>query len=67
MAAAGVASRRACEEIILNGKVAVNGKKALLPQMMVDISKDKVRQLSPIKGGTYPSALQAWGSDPSIS
>lgn len=35
MAAAGVASRRACEEIIFAGRVAVNGSKTLLPQTMV--------------------------------
>lgn len=36
MAAAGVASRRACEELIFRGKVSVNGETALLPQTMVD-------------------------------
>lgn len=36
MAAAGVASRRACEELIFRGKVMVNGETALLPQTMVD-------------------------------
>ena len=36
MAAAGVASRRACEEFIFRGKVTVNGETALLPQTMVD-------------------------------
>lgn len=35
MAAAGVASRRACEELIFDGRVKVNGKIALLPQTMV--------------------------------
>ena len=36
LAAAGVASRRACEELIFAGKVKVNGVTALLPQTMVD-------------------------------
>lgn len=36
MAASGVASRRACEELIFAGKVKVNGKVTLLPQTMVD-------------------------------
>jgi len=36
MAAAGVASRRACETFIFEGKVAVNGETVLLPQTMVD-------------------------------
>lgn len=36
MASAGVASRRACEELIFTGKVTVNGTVADLPQTMVD-------------------------------
>lgn len=36
MAAAGVASRRACEELIFAGRVKVNGELALLPQTMVN-------------------------------
>ncbi len=36
MAAAGIASRRACEEIIFQGRVRVNGSVTLLPQTMVD-------------------------------
>lgn len=39
MAAAGVASRRACEDLIFSGRVKVNGVVTLLPQTMVD-SKD---------------------------
>lgn len=41
MAAAGVASRRACETLIFDGKVKVNGEVTLLPQTMVD-DKDKI-------------------------
>jgi len=41
LAAAGVASRRACEEIIFAGKVTVNGVVALEPQTLVD-DKDKI-------------------------
>jgi 23S rRNA pseudouridine2605 synthase len=40
MAAAGVASRRACEELIFAGKVQVNGEVVLLPQTIVDSSDD---------------------------
>ena len=36
LAASGVASRRACEELIFAGRVKVNGETALLPQTMVD-------------------------------
>lgn len=36
LAAAGVASRRACEELIFSGRVKVNGQVTLLPQTMVD-------------------------------
>lgn len=36
LVAAGVASRRACEELIFAGRVAVNGETTLLPQTMVD-------------------------------
>jgi 23S rRNA pseudouridine2605 synthase len=35
LAAAGVASRRACETLIFDGRVKVNGKVALLPQTLV--------------------------------
>lgn len=42
MAAAGVASRRACEELIFQGKVTVNGQITLLPQTLVDASSDKI-------------------------
>src|SRR5262245_57071653 len=42
LAAAGVASRRAAETLIFDGKVTVNGAVALLPQTMVDASKDKI-------------------------
>lgn len=41
MAAAGVASRRACEELIFAGKVKVNGAVTLIPQTMVD-DNDKI-------------------------
>lgn len=41
LSAAGIASRRACEELIFAGKVKVNGTVALLPQTMVD-ENDKI-------------------------
>ncbi len=42
MASAGVASRRACEELIFAGKVQVNEEIVLLPQTQVDIDIDKI-------------------------
>lgn len=41
LAAAGVAARRSCEEIIFAGRVTVNGSIALLPQTLVS-DKDKI-------------------------
>lgn len=41
LAAAGVASRRTCEEIIFSGRVTVNGVITIIPQTMVD-EKDKI-------------------------
>ena len=42
LAAAGVASRRACEELIFEGKVTVNGKIVLTPQTLVSWEKDEI-------------------------
>lgn len=42
LANAGVASRRACEQLIFDGKVSVNGETVLLPQTLVDINEDKI-------------------------
>lgn len=42
LAAAGVASRRACETLIFEGRVSVNGQVVLLPQTMVDSTKDRI-------------------------
>jgi len=42
LAAAGVASRRACEELIFDGKVTVNGKLILTPQTLVSLEKDHI-------------------------
>lgn len=41
LATSGVASRRACEEIITKGRVSVNGKRVLVPQTMVS-STDRI-------------------------
>lgn len=54
LAAAGIASRRAAEEIIQNGRVTVNGKKALLPQTMVDFSVDKIALDGKVLKGEEP-------------
>ena len=40
MAAAGVASRRACETLIFDGHVKVNGEIVLVPQTLVDWDND---------------------------
>jgi 23S rRNA pseudouridine2605 synthase len=42
LAAAGVASRRACEELIFDGKVSVNGEIVLVPQTLVSWEKDEI-------------------------
>ena len=42
LAAAGVASRRAAETLIFDGRVAVNGQKVIVPQTLVDPEVDKV-------------------------
>lgn len=43
LAAAGVASRRACEELIFAGRVQVNGETILIPQHMVNPQVDAIR------------------------
>ena len=43
LAGAGVASRRASEELIFDGKVTVNGQIVLKPETHVDLSRDDVR------------------------
>lgn len=42
LAAAGIASRRACEELIFDGKVTVNNELILLPQHLVIEGKDRI-------------------------
>lgn len=42
LAAAGVASRRACEELIFKGRVQVNGETVLLPQHLVNWESDLI-------------------------
>ena len=41
LAGAGVASRRAAEQLIFQGCVTVNGKQVLLPQTPVDLGTDQ--------------------------
>lgn len=43
MAAAGIASRRACEELIFAGRVQVNGETVLVPQTLVTWGQDEIR------------------------
>ncbi len=42
LARSGIASRRACEQLIFDGKVTVNGELILLPQHLVSLKKDKI-------------------------
>lgn len=50
LAAAGIASRRACEELIFDGKVTVNGKVVVKPQTLVSLEKDEITVSgSPVK------------------
>jgi 23S rRNA pseudouridine2605 synthase len=50
LAAAGIASRRAAEEIIFEGRVKVNGQVITVPQTMVSLSNDTILvDESPIK------------------
>ena len=48
MAAAGIASRRASEELIFAGRVSVNGSVTLLPQEMVDEQDEILVDGSPV-------------------
>ena len=43
LAAAGIASRRACEELIFSGKVKVNGQVVTVPQTLVSSKQDKIQ------------------------
>jgi 23S rRNA pseudouridine2605 synthase len=43
LAAAGVASRRACEHLIFSGQVQVNGKIVYVPQTFVCLEKDEIK------------------------
>ncbi|MGR3973796.1 MAG: pseudouridine synthase [Candidatus Rhabdochlamydia sp.] len=50
LAGAGVASRRACEQLIFEGKVSVNGEIVMLPQTLVEWGKDVIEvQGTPIE------------------
>lgn len=42
LAEAGVASRRACEELIFDGHVKVNGEVVKVPQTLVDLKDDRI-------------------------
>lgn len=51
LAAAGIASRRACEELIFNGKVRVNGTVVRVPQTLVSWESDTIE----VHGRLVPS------------
>lgn len=53
LAAAGVASRRSCEELIFEAKVTVNGEVCTIPQTMVDPLKDSIY----VDGRSLPKKL----------
>jgi len=42
LASAGVASRRACEDLIFNGRVTVNGEVVKIPQTLVSLQEDRI-------------------------
>ena len=42
LASCGVASRRKCEELIINGKVTVDSQIVLIPQTFVDPYQEKI-------------------------
>ncbi len=42
LAGAGIASRRACEEIIFMGRVQVNGETIKVPQTLIDFENDRI-------------------------
>jgi 23S rRNA pseudouridine2605 synthase len=42
LAAAGIASRRACEELIFEGRVTINDRVVLVPQTPVSLGKDHI-------------------------
>lgn len=46
LAQAGVASRRAAEQLIFDGKVTVNGQVVCVPQTLVSLEEDKICALS---------------------
>lgn len=51
LAAAGIASRRAAEELIFEGRIKVNGQVVKVPQTMVDWEKDTILvDEAPIRG-----------------
>jgi 23S rRNA pseudouridine2605 synthase len=57
LASSGVASRRKCEELILSGKVSVNGQVVRTPQTLVDALDDEIllagKKLSPVQEKVY--------------
>lgn len=54
LSAAGVASRRACEELIFAGRVTVNGQVVLVPQTLVDLRTDNIAVSGEPVIGTQP-------------
>jgi 23S rRNA pseudouridine2605 synthase len=57
IASAGIASRRNADDLILAGKVKVNGEVVSEPGVKVNMAKDKVRDLSTgARVRTHPAA-----------
>ena len=56
LAEAGIASRRKCEELILQGKVKVNGK-------LYEVQLEEVNEVAKEKGSSYLSADGVHPSD----
>ena len=58
LSAAGVASRRACEAIIADGRVTVNGQRVTTPGTKVDPTKDQIKlDGAPLPNGTEPNKV----------
>jgi 23S rRNA pseudouridine2605 synthase len=73
LARSGVASRRACEQLIADGRVRVNGEPVVMPGTSVDADADRVevdgRPVRPTTTRTYimlhkPTGVVSTASDP---
>ena len=59
LARAGLGSRRACDELIAAGRVAVDGRRAMLGQRVDPLERQGDRRRRPAAGGPGPGPLPA--------